>query len=130
MSTVINSDSKQYDLAELRLDDEVIPCEDFSIDLESTEDLKTATNSHDAIAYKGGKREISWEANGVFPEYYPLLKEYWKNRSNFTVSTYNFEENGEYQEADVLLHSRIEKISISQEDGRSLDISGKSLSIK
>ena len=130
LSITVNPNDKQYDLAELRLDKEVVQCEDFSIDLESTEDVKTATNSHDPIAYKGGAREYSFEANGIDPVYGDILKEYWKQRKNFTTSTYNFEEDGEYIEQDVLLHCRITKVSISQEDGRSLDISGVALGMK
>lgn len=130
MSITVDPNDTQYDLAELRLDKEVIQCEDFSIDLESTEDVKTATNSHDPIGYKGGAREYSFEANGIEPVYADLLKEYWKSRKNFTTSTYTFEEDGEYNLQDTLLHCRITSVSISQEDGRSLDISGTALGMK
>lgn len=130
MPIKVNPEDNQYDLGELRLDQESIIAENFSVNLESTEDLKKVTNSHDPVGYKGGAREYSFEASGVDAVHASLLKKYWKERKNFTVATYNFVENGTYVESDVLLHCRLTSVSISQEDGRSLEISGTALGMK
>ena len=131
MSVTIDPDNNTYDLGELRLDKEVIICEDFNVEISSESETRTATNSHDPVAYKGGKNEYTWEANGVSPEYYELLRSYQKNRKNFPIGVYNFDADGEYRELSTLLHCRISDLSASQEDeGLGLDVSGTALSIK
>ena len=131
MSVTIDPDNNTYDLGELRLDKEVIVCEDFNIEISSESETRTATNSPDPVSYKGGKNEYTWEANGVSPEFTSLLREYQRNRKGFPIGIYNFEENGEYVELLTLLHCRIDSISASQEDeGLSVDVSGTALGIK
>ena len=131
MSVTIDPDNNTYDLGELRLDKEVIVCEDFNVEISSESETRTATNSHDPVSYKGGKNEYTWEANGVSPEFISLLREYQRNRKSFPVGVFNFEENGEYVELLTLLHCRIDSVSASQEDeGLGVDVSGTALGIK
>lgn len=131
MSITINPDDNTYDLGELRLDKEVIVCEDFNVEFNTESETRSATNSRDPVGYKGGKNEFTWEANGVSPEFFDLLREYQRNRKNFPVGVFNFNDEGEYRELFTLLHCRIDSLSPSQEDeGLSIDVSGTALSAK
>lgn len=128
----IDPNDTSYDLAELRIGDEVIVSEDFSYELESDDDTQTATNSRDPIRYKGGGRSYSWEANGVYPEHREFLEEVWKNHTNFSVTAYTFSDTDlDYKEEVALLNARITNISPQHDDeGTTIDISGIALSMK
>lgn len=131
MSITIDPNDNHYDLAELRLDTEVVVSEDFNFEISSEPETKTATNSRDPIGYKGGKNEYSFEANGVPPEYFPKLREYQAKRKNFPTGVFNFDDDGDYREAGTLLNCRISSISFShEEEGSKLDVSGVALSFK
>ena len=51
----IDPDNNKYDMGELRLDKEPIVSEEFTVDLSSENEVKTATNSRDPYRYAGGK---------------------------------------------------------------------------
>ena len=131
MSITVDPADNHYDLAELRLDTEVVICEDFNFEISSEPETKTATNSRDPVGYKGGKNEYSFEANGVAPEYLKMLREYQAKQKNFPAGIFNFDDDGDYREVGTLLNCRISSINWSHEDeGSGLDISGVALSFK
>lgn len=131
MSITIDPDDNTYDLGELRLDKEVIVCEDFNVDFSSESETRPATNSRDPVGYKGGKNEYKWEANSVSPEFFSMLREYQRNRRNFPIGVFNFNDDGDYKELFTLLHCRIDSCKPAQEDeGMSIDVSGIALSVK
>ena len=124
MSITINPDDNTYDLGELRLDKEIIVCEDFNVEFSSESETRPATNSRDPIGYK-------WEANGVSPEFFSMLRDYQRNRRNFPIGVFNFNDEGDYKELFTLLHCRIDSCTPTQEDeGMSIDVSGTALSVK
>lgn len=130
MSVDVDPSNKDYELAELRFANETILCESFSADIEISKDFKTVTNSKDPVGYTGRSREITIEASGILPEFHDFLMDAILNETLFTIATYNFEDGGEPKESDVFYNCTIEKVSISEEDSRSLEISGKALSVK
>ncbi len=131
MSVTIDPDNNIYDLAELRLDTEVVPCEDFSVTIDSEDEVKTVTNSRDPVSYKGGKNEYSFSASGVSPEYIPLLRSYQRKHKNFPTNVFNFDDDGEYKEVGTLMHCRISSMEISHEDeGTTVSIDGTALKMK
>lgn len=130
MSVNIDPDSNQYDLAELRMDDETIICEDFSFDIEAESEPKTATNSRDPIGYKSSKTEYSFEANGISPEYYNLLREYQIKKTSFTVYIFSIGDDGDYHDFATFTHCRVNTLSVKSEDeGMSIDMEGVALSM-
>jgi len=131
MSITVDPDSKQYDLAEIRLDSEVIVAEEFSVTIETSSDPKTATNSRDPVGYKGGTNEYSFDASGVSLEFLSLLQEYQVKRTSFPVGVFSFDDDGNYEELLTLLHCRITSVEPSADDeGMTLDIEGSALSVK
>lgn len=131
MAITVDPDDTSYDLAELRLDNEVIICEDFDFEVSTENNTKTTTNSRDPYRYAGGKNEYSWSANGIAPQYIKLLRQYQNKRTNFPVSIYAYGDEGEYREIATLLHCRIESISPAMDDeGLNVDIEGIALGIK
>lgn len=131
MSIKIDPDDNIYDLGELRLDKEVIVCEDFNVEFGSESETRSATGSRDPVGYKGGKNEYKWEANGVSPEFSSILRDYQRNRRNFPIGVFNFNDDGDYKELFTLLHCRIDSCTFTQEDeGMSIDVSGIALSVK
>lgn len=127
----IDPDNNKFDMGELRLDKEPIISEEFTVDITSEDETKTATNSRDPYRYAGGKNEYAWSASGVAPEHYPMLREYQKSRKSFPVGIYNFDDDGDYEEQGVLKYCRISSVNRSQgEDGLTLDIEGTALAIK
>lgn len=127
----IDPDNNKYDMGELRLDKESIVSEEFSVDLTSNNETKSATNSRDPYRYAGGKNEYGWSASGVAPEHLSLLREYQKSRKSFPTGVYNFDDDGDYEEQFVLKYCRISSVSVSQGDeGLSLDVEGVALGIK
>ena len=63
MSIKIDPDDNTYDLGELRLEKEVIVCEDFNVEFGSESETRSVTSSRDPVGYKGSKNEYKWEAN-------------------------------------------------------------------
>lgn len=131
MSVTVDPDDNSFDLAELRIDNEVIICEDFDYEVSSENNVKTATNSRDPYRYSGGKNEYSWSANGISPEFLKLCRQYQAGRKNFPVSVYAYGDDLEYKEVGTLLHCRIESISPKMDDeGLGFDMEGVALGMK
>ena len=131
MAVTIDPDDNSYDLAELRLDNEVIICEEFEFEISTENNTKATTNSRDPVRYAGGKNEYSWSASGIAPQYMKILRQYQQKRINFPVSIYAYGDEGEYKEVCTLLHCRVESISPSMDDeGLNIDIEGISLGAK
>ena len=131
MAITVDPDDNSYDLAELRLENEVIICEDFDFELSTENNVKTATNSRDPYRYAGGRNEYSGSANGISPEFLPLCRQYQKNRKNFPISVYAYGDDGDYKEVGTLLHCRVESISPSMEDeGLGFDLEFVALGFK
>ena len=131
MSITVDPDDNSYDLAELRLDNEVIICEDFDFEISTENNTKNSTNSRDPYRYAGGKNEYSGSANGIAPQYLKLCRQYQANRQNFPISVYAYGDEGEYKEVGTLLHCRISSISPKMEDeGLGFDLEFDALGFK
>lgn len=122
------------DLGEMRFGDTVIDTGSFKVSYKIKNERQTTTGSYDGVGWKNSEREYEWEASDILPEFEDLLRQRWRDQTSdvhgLTISTYNFLENGDYEEKDVLYSCMIESIDFEQEGGRSITVKGGALRVK
>ena len=132
MAITVDPTNNQYDLAEMRLDNEVILSNENNVDLgEDGGDPKYVTNSEDAVRRNAKKNTAEWGLSGVEPEYYDLLLEYKLSGKVFPIQYFNFGKGGKPELKLTLLHARVKELTLSHgDDGPSIDCSGDALKVE
>ena len=120
-----------YDLAEFRFGDTVIYMNNFTINYEITAERKQVTNSYTGADWTLSEENYAWECSEVLPKYKKVLEDRWEaqksDKHGLTITTYNFLENGDYEEQCSLSSAIITAIDIEQETGMTLGVSGEAL---
>lgn len=123
-----------YDLAEIRLGDEVIPTSNFKLSYKIKAERQTVTSSYTGVGWKLSEEEYSFELGEVLPEYYDIINERWKNQKTdkhgMTVTAYNFMENGDYEEQCTIYSCIITDVDWEQESGVKFTVKGEALTKK
>ena len=123
-----------YDLAEIRLGDEVIGASNFKLSYKIKAERQTVTSSYTGVGWKLSEEEYSFELGEVLAQYYDIINERWKNQKSdkygMSVSAYNFMENGDYEEQCTLYGCIITDVDWEQESGVKFTVKGEALTKK
>lgn len=123
-----------YDLGIMRWNDIEIECGKFKVGYKIKNERQTVTNKTTGVGWSSSEEEYTFEASDILPKYKEILKDRWKeqkkDKHGLTISTYNFLEDGEYQEQDVLLSCMIESVDMEQDGGNSVTVKGEALTLK
>lgn len=129
MAVTIDPTNTTYEMAELRLDSEVIYANEFNIDIgEDGGDPKTVTNSRDPVRYARSKNTYEWGASGIEPEYYDFLIQHKLNKTLFPINALHMSPDGKYKAVGNLKYAKITEVNYSYgDDGTTIDVSGNAL---
>jgi len=132
MAITVDPTDNQYDLAEMRLDQETIISNECNVDLgEDGGDVKYATNSEDPYRRGSKKNTVEWGLSDVAPEYYDLLLEYKLSGKTFPIQYYNFGKGGKYNHKITLVHAKVTELKLSHgDDGPTVECSGNALGVE
>lgn len=132
MAITVDPTDNQYDLAEVRLDQETIISNECNLDLgEDGGDPKYATNSEDPYRRSGKKNTVEWGLSDIAPEYYDLLLEYKMSGKTFPIQYYTFGKGGKYNHRVTAVHARVKELNWSySDDGPTIECSGDALGVE
>lgn len=132
MAITVDPTNNTYDLAEMRLDGNVILSNENNVDLaEEGGDIKYVTNSEQGTRRTSKKDTAEWGLSGVEPEYYDLLLEYKLSGKLFPIQYYNFGKGGKYNHRLTLTYCKITELTMSHgDDGATIDCSGNALGVE
>ncbi|WP_299523257.1 hypothetical protein [uncultured Methanobrevibacter sp.] len=134
VDTKIETGTDKYDLAEIRLGDEVIPCNSFKIGYKIKSERQTVTNSYTGVGWKLSEEEYTFEVSEVLPQYFDIINDRWKEQKkdklSMSVTAYNYVEDGDYEEQCTLYGCIITDIDWEQESGVKFTVKGEALSKK
>ena len=123
-----------YDLAEIRLGDEVIPCNSFKISYKIKSERQTVTNAYTGVGWKLSEEEYTFEISEVLPQYFDAIDERWKSQKtdklSMNITAYNFMENGDYEEQCTIYGCIITDVDWEQESGVKFTVKGEALTKK
>lgn len=129
-----DAETNNYDLGEFRFGKEAIIGKSFKVERKVKVETKYSTNSYDPYDWSASEREISWEVEEVDPQHEELLNERYNNQTKdkhgLTINTYNFMEDGDYEEKATLQSCWIESIEAEQDGGRKISVKGGALKLK
>lgn len=129
MAITVDPTNNQYDMAEMRLDQETIISNECNVDFgEDGGDPKYVTNSEDPSRRSAKKNTYEWGASGVEPEYFDLLLSYKISGKTFPLYLFNFGRGGDYEHMLTLSHAKVKELNWSHgDDGMTIDVSGDAL---
>lgn len=132
MAISVDPTDNQYDMAEMRLDQEVIVANEGNIDVgQDGGDPKYAMNSENPYRRGRKKNTVEWGLSDIAPEYYDLLLEYKLSGKTFPLQFYNFGKGGKYNHKLTVVHATVKELKMSfGDDGYTIECSGDGLGVE